>query len=204
MRVGIFGGSFDPIHLGHLWIAEAAKETLALTELRWVPAAQSPLKPSGAVASGPQRLAMLQLALAGWEGNVIDERELRRGEVSYTVDTIRDLRQEFASAELFMILGSDSLASMRDWHRPEELLRLVIPAVVRRGGEPEPDFSVLDGLVEPQRIERFRQCVIPMPLIEISSTELRQRIAQGRSIRFRTPRAVEAYIQAERLYRELD
>lgn len=200
MRIGVFGGSFDPVHLGHLWIAEAAREALELSELRWVPAAQSPLKPSGTIASASQRVTMLQLALAGWEGHLIDDRELRRGEVSYTVDTMRELRNELPDVEWFLILGSDSLASIRQWHEPEKLLQLAVLAVVRRGGDPEPDYSVLKGLVEEERIERFRKSVIPMPLIEISSSEIRRRVAQGRSIRFRTPRAVEAFIQAEQLY----
>jgi nicotinate-nucleotide adenylyltransferase len=201
MRIGVFGGSFDPVHLGHLWIAEAAKEALALEEIRWVPAAKSPLKLVGPIASGSQRVTMLQLALAGLEGQVIDERELRRGGVSYTVDTIVELRREFgASAELLLIMGRDSLATIRDWHRPELLLQQAVPAVVRRGGEPEPDFSVLSGLVAVDRIEHFRKYSIPMPLIEISSSEIRSRVADGKSIRFRTTRSVEAYIRSERLY----
>ena len=200
MRIGVFGGSFDPVHLGHLWIAEAAMEALGLTQLRWVPAAQSPLKPNGPIASESQRVTMLQLALAGLDGHQIDERELRRGEVSYTLDTIRELRRELPDVEWLMIIGSDSLASIGQWYQPESLLRMVIPAVVRRGGEPEPDFSVLRGLATEERIEIFRRNVIPMPLIEISSSELRLRVAQARSIRFRTPRAVEAFIEAERLY----
>ena len=201
MRIGVFGGSFDPIHLGHLWIAEAAKETLALTEFRWIPAAHSPLKAGGPTASGSQRMTMLQLALAGLEDTVVDDRELRRGDVSYTVDTLTDLRREFPQAELVLIIGSDSLATMQQWHQPAKLLEMATLAVVRRGGEPEPDFSVLQGMVDPERIDWFQRCVIPMPLIEISSSELRERIAQGRSIRFRTPRAVEAFIRAEELYR---
>jgi nicotinate-nucleotide adenylyltransferase len=201
MRIGIFGGSFDPVHLGHLWIAEAAKEALALTELRWIPAAQSPLKAGGPAASGSQRMTMLQLALAGLEDTVVDDRELRRGDVSYTVDTLSELRREFPQAELLLIIGSDSLATMKQWHQAEKLLAMTTLAVVRRGGEPEPDFSVLQELVDPERIDWFRRCTIPMPLIEISSSELRARVAQGRSIRFRTPRAVEAFIRAEELYR---
>ena len=108
----MFGGSFDPVHLGHLWIAEAARETLALTELRWIPAAQSPLKSGGPIATGSQRMTMLQLALAGLEGTIVDDRELRRGDVSYTVDTISDLQRELPGAELVLIIGSDSLATI--------------------------------------------------------------------------------------------
>jgi nicotinate-nucleotide adenylyltransferase len=188
MRIGVFGGSFDPVHLGHLWIAEAAMEALSLTELRWVPAAQSPLKSVGPVASGSQRTTMLRLALAGLEGHFIDDRELRRGDVSYTVDTISQLNEEIPEAEWLLIMGSDSLATIQQWHRPESLLQMATPAVVRRGGEPEPDFSILEGIVPASRIELFRNSVVPMPLIEISSSELRHRVARRLSIRFRTAR----------------
>jgi nicotinate-nucleotide adenylyltransferase len=201
MRLGIFGGSFDPVHIGHCWIAEAAIETLGLRTVHWIPAATSPLKVGGPYASAEDRLAMLHLALSGSERHVVDDREIRRGAVSYTVDTVAEYCAENADAEIVFIIGSDSLATMRQWHQPEELLRIAIPAVVQRGGQPEIDFSVLEGLVEPQRIELFRQHIIAMPVIELSSSELRSRLARNRSIRYRTPRAVEALIDAQQLYR---
>jgi nicotinate-nucleotide adenylyltransferase len=200
MRIGIFGGTFDPIHIGHLWVGEAAKESLSLDELRWIPVAESPLKGRGPIASDQARLQMLHLALDATDGHIVDDREIRRGSISYTLDTVADLAAEFLGAEIVMVIGSDSLASMRQWHQPEMLLSQVVPAVIQRGGETELDFSVLDGLVEPDRINLFRQHVIRMPVIELSSSELRERIAHGRSIRFRTPRSVEALIAAEKLY----
>lgn len=203
MRVGVFGGSFDPVHIGHLWIAEAAIESLALNELRWIPAATSPLKPRGPVASDEDRLQMLRISVSGCENHVVDDREIRRGDVSYTVDTIAELRKEFPEHDWFMVIGGDSLASIRKWHEPERLLNLAVPAVVRRGGEGELDFSVLEGLVDPARIELIRKHVISMPVIEISSRDLRSRASEGRSIRFKTPRAVEALIQSRMLYRKV-
>ena len=200
-RVGIFGGSFDPIHFGHLWIAEAAKEALDLQEVRWIPAAQSPLKASEPRASAEDRIAMIRLALSGCEYQVIDDREIRRGSVSYTVDTMAELKEEFPDREHWLILGSDSLHSLGQWHQPQRLLQLVDLAIIQRGGEPDLDFSVLDGLVSPDRIDRIRSQVVRMPVIELSSSELRARIANGRSIRYRTPRAVEALIQDRQLYR---
>ncbi len=200
MRMGVFGGSFDPIHIGHLWIAEAAKEGLGLSEIRWVPAAHSPLKPTHPSASADDRLAMLQLALADCEGHVIDDREIRRGEISYTVDTLTQLRSDFSEVELWLIIGSDSLHSIRQWREPERLLQLARPAVVQRGGDAEIDFSVLKGLVSSDRLEQIRNDVVHMPVIELSSSELRARIACGRSIRFRTPRSVEALIRDRGLY----
>ena len=201
MRIGVFCGSFDPVHIGHLWIAEAALESLELDEIRWIPAAMSPLKPNGPVATEEDRLQMLRLAVSGCEKHIIDDREIRRGDVSYTVDTITDLQQEFPDAQLLIIIGSDSLASIREWHESERLLELAVPAVVQRGGEAELDFSVLQGLVDQDRIELIRQQVIPMPVIEISSRDLRSRVAKERSIRFRTPRAVEAMIQSQSIYK---
>ena len=118
-----------------------------------------------------------------------------------TTYSVGQFRAENPDAEIVFIIGSDSLATIRQWHQPEELLRIAIPAVVQRGGQPEIDFSVLDGLVDPQRIELFRQHVIAMPVIELSSSELRSRLARNRSIRYRTPRAVEALIDSHQLYR---
>lgn len=200
-RIGVFGGSFDPIHIGHLWIADAAIEELELDELRWIPAAQSPLKTTEPRASAADRIAMIRLAMAGCEKFTLDDREIQRGDVSYTVETLGELHTEFPDCELWLIIGGDSLDSIRQWREPQRLLQLAQLAVVRRGGGPELDFSVLDEIVSPERIDRIRNDVIQMPLIELSSSELRARIAANRSIRFRTPRAVEALIQDRELYR---
>jgi len=201
LRIGILGGSFDPIHLGHLWIAEAALESLQLDQIRWIPAAVSPLKPAGTVATDRDRLQMLRLATSGCENYFVDDCEIERRGVSYTVDTLSELHTAHPTAELFLIVGSDSLASFQQWHQPERILRIATLAVVQRSGGAKIDFSVLESLADPERIEQFRQSVISMPLIELSSTEIRQRIAAGRSIRFRVPHAVRAYIDAEKLYR---
>lgn len=199
-RIGVFGGSFDPVHWGHLLIAETARESLGLDHIRWIPASTSPLKRDGPVASDADRLAMLRLAIDDADGHVIDPCELERGEVSYTVDTLDDLRLRFPGAELFLIIGSDSLATWPRWHAPERIAELATVAVVRRGGEPPIDFSPMEGFATPERIDAAREHVIPMPTIELSSTELRTRLAGGRPIRFRTPPAVQRYIETGRLY----
>ncbi len=200
MRIGIFGGSFDPVHIGHLWIAEAALESLQLDEIRWIPAATSPLKPGGPIASNEDRLQMVRLAVSGCQKHVVDDREIARGDVSYTVDTLEQIAAEHTDAELFLIIGSDSLASFPHWRKPERVLELATLAVVRRGGKPEIDWTVLAGLADPERIAAFADHVVSMPVIELSSTGLRRRISKGQSIRFQVPRAVEAFIDVQKLY----
>ncbi|QDT02448.1 Nicotinate-nucleotide adenylyltransferase [Rubripirellula lacrimiformis] len=200
-RIGIYGGSFDPVHIGHLWIADAACESLSLDQVLWIPTATSPLKPSGPTASDEHRLQMLRLAVSGNPSFVVDDREIRRGDVSYTVDTIAQIRSEQPDDELVLIIGSDSLASFDRWHEPERLLDLVDLAVIQRGGDPKIDFGVLESLATPEKIRRAEQCVVPMPVIEISSGELRRRIGAGQSIRYRVPAAVAAMISAESIYR---
>ncbi|TWT82807.1 Nicotinate-nucleotide adenylyltransferase [Planctomycetes bacterium CA13] len=202
MKIGIFGGSFDPIHLGHLWIAESAIETLGLDQVRWIPAAKSPLKPHGPVASDQDRLEMVRLAISGAEKHRLDDREIRRGEISYSVDTVADLQAEFPTDEFCLIIGSDSLALIHKWYQAKKLLERILPAVVQRGGEPDIDFSVLNGLVDPKRVKMIRDHVIKMPVIEISSSEIRERVAQGRSIRYRVPRSVEALLEARKIYHD--
>lgn len=201
MRIGVFGGSFDPVHYGHLWIGMAAWEQLQLDELRIVPAAQSPLKPIGVHAAAEQRLEMLRLATGGTGQLVVDDRELVRGGVSYTVDTLHSLQQQQPTAEWLLIIGSDSLASFPQWHQPQRILQLATLAVVQRGGDPAIDYAVLESLADAAVIARCQAAEIQMPQIELSSSELRDRVAAGRSIRFRTPRAVETYIDAHNLYR---
>ena len=201
-RIGIFGGSFDPIHLGHLWIAQAAVESLQLSEIRWIPAATSPLKRNGTVASDENRLQMVRLAVSGNEKFVLDDREIQRGEISYTVDTIAEIKAEQPDDDFFLIIGADSLSTFGRWHQPSRLLDMVIPAVVARGGDPPIDFSILEDLTTKDRIESIKKHVVTMPLIEVSSTDLRKRIADGKSIRYQVPAAVEAFIRAENLYRD--
>jgi nicotinate-nucleotide adenylyltransferase len=211
MKVAIFGGSFDPVHLGHLWAAQGCAEQLRLDQVIFMPTATSPLKPGGAVASGSQRATMVQLALGGMASTngpadggvamVVDEREIRRGGASYTVDTVAELKQERPDDAFFLLLGSDAFASIRLWHRPSELLEMITPVVFRRGGDPPTNWTVLETLLSPTRAAEIRQCGVTLPMIEISSSSIRQRVAKGRSIRFLVPHAVAAYIHAEALYR---
>ena len=199
--IAFFGGSFDPVHVGHLWMAESALEQLPVDHVRWFPAATSPLKPQGPVATNDQRLAMLRLALDGAEGHQIDTWELDRDVVSYTVDTLRHLSRAFPDRPLYLVIGADSLASFAAWKDPEEILQRCTPAVIVRGGHAPPDFSVLAPFADADRIAVIRRSVVEMPQIEVSSSDLRQRVSDGKSIRFFTPPEVAHWIACQKLYR---
>jgi len=201
MRLGLFGGSFNPIHYGHLLLAECSREALALDEVLLIPAAVPPHKQGRELASGKQRLEMLELALGGHEQLRASPLEIDRGGVSYTVQTLAEVHAANPTALLFLLMGADSLRDLPTWREPERICALSLPAVVRRGGAPPPDFDVLAPLVSAERLAMIRAAQVQMPLIELSSTDLRQRVADGKSLRYRTPRAVEKYIETHGLYR---
>lgn len=201
MRIGIFGGSFDPVHMGHLWIAGAAVETLGLDELRFLPAAKNPLKEHGPVASDAQRVEMLRLAIGGNAAFRVDEREIARGQISYTVDTLREYRDEFPDADLFFIIGGDSLGDFDRWKSPAEILKLASLACVRRGGQGGLQYDKLDAFCDERSRRRIEANEIVMPVIELSSRDVRQRIMDQRSIRYMVPAAVESMIKSETVYR---
>lgn len=198
--IGIMGGSFDPVHLGHLWMGEAAREQLPIEQVRWFPAANSPLKPNGPVGTNAQRWQMLRLALSGLSGHVIDPWELERNKVSYTVDTLEYLRVAFPDRGLYLIIGGDSLASFDRWKHPARILELCTLCVVARGGHPVLEYDLLKPFATQEKISQCRNQEIQMPLIEISSRKIRENVRSGRSIRFQVPHPVEAYIRREGLY----
>ncbi|WP_404310739.1 nicotinate (nicotinamide) nucleotide adenylyltransferase [Neorhodopirellula lusitana] len=200
--IGVFGGSFDPIHVGHLWMAEAALDQLPINHVRWIPAATSPLKPNGPLGDNSQRLQMLRLALAGQSGHEIDTWELDQNGVSYTVDTLEHLHAKHPDSPLFLIIGADSLDSFDRWKSPTKILDLCTLAVIARGGHAPPDYSILNDFASEVMIEQCRAAEIKMPQIEVSSSDLRKRIASKRSIRFQTPHPVEVFIRSESLYQQ--
>jgi len=201
MRLGLYGGSFDPVHYGHLLLAECCRETLALDEIWLIPAAIPPHKQTQDRAAAKHRLQMIELALAGHEQIRASSIETDRGGVSYTVETLAHVNTLHPQATLFLLMGADSLRDLPTWREPEGICALSLPTVVRRGSAAEPDFSVLASLVTAERLAMIRSAQVRMPLIELSSTDLRQRAAAGQSLRFRTPRAVEKYIETHGLYR---
>ena len=184
MRLGIFGGSFNPIHLGHLLLAETAREEFKLDRVVFIPAGQPPHKPSRGLLSGLTRLKLIQLAIRDAFAFVASDIELRRSGPSYTIDTVKLLRQQAAEAELWLLIGEDML-DVR-WVQWNQLKRLCTIVVAHRGRKPSRPEK---GLVW-----------LTMPRLEISSSNIRKRVASGRSIRYLVPDAVGRYIREHRLY----
>ena len=187
MRLGLFGGTFDPPHAGHLIVAQDAWQRLGLERVIFIPAAVPPHKQNREVSPAQVRLAMLREATAGDERFAVDDLEVRRGGPSFTVDSLRAYREKAPDAELFLILGTDQYAELHTWRESEELKRLATLAVMGRG-DAEP--------VEPG--ER----VVPLPVtrIDISATEIRRRVAAREPIRYLVPPGVEALIARHQLY----
>lgn len=189
-RIALYGGAFDPVHRAHLEVARAARSQASLDEVVFVPAAQSPLKAHGPVAGDAERLKMLELALAGEAGFAVDDSELKRGGVSYTVDTLRGFKERAPDAELFWIIGSDQFTQLDRWHAIEELAQLIVFLVLARPGY---DLS-------PPMAPKLSWEKIEAPLMQESSTLIRERISKGQSIEGLLPKSVEAFIQEEGLY----
>jgi len=184
-KIGIYGGTFDPIHHGHLILGRQACEELGLDQLIFVPAALSPFKKPPR-ASAEARLSMLQAAIEGQDGFLADDCELKRPAPSYSIDTALQIRELEANAELFWLIGADNVRDLNKWHRVDELKQLVQFVVLDRG------CSDLTQQIYP----------VVQRNIDISATDIRNRVASGRSIRYLVPQAVEEIIKRENLYRE--
>lgn len=189
MRIGVLGGTFDPIHLGHLAIAEEARDRLDLEEVCFVPAGAPWMKAGQTLSSAQDRLAMARLAVEDNPFFRVSTVELERPGLSYTVDTLRELREEYGSeARFFIILGSDSYARFDEWKNPEGILSLATLVVVDR-----PESSPVEDVGE--HVERIRGVYL-----EISASDIRRRVEEGRSIRYLVPEPVERHIYARGLY----
>jgi nicotinate-nucleotide adenylyltransferase len=185
------GGTFDPIHLGHLRAAESAREALRLDEVAFVPAGVPPHRP-GPRSSGLDRYAMVSLATAGHRAFVASDAELRREGASYTVDTVAEMLEARPGIALVLIVGSDAFGEMASWKDPERLFSLCGVAVVTRPGEATPPRA-LPGAPRVERIDG--------PGLAVSATAVRQRVSEGRSVRYLVPDAVADYIAKRGLYR---
>ena len=200
MRIGIYGGTFDPIHLGHLLLAETCSESARLDRVILIPAGLPPHKQDRELTPGSQRADMLEFAVAGIPEYTVSRLEIERKGPSYTVETLRTMRQDNPGDELFLLMGADSLAEFSTWREPREIAELATLLVVNRGDRQPPALQTLIPILGAEAVTRIQ--VISMPAIDISASELRQRVRLGQSLRWRTPRAVEQYIIEHALYRE--
>lgn len=198
-KIGVFGGTFDPVHVGHLILTEFVRDALSLDQVLFVPAFIPPHKQGATISPGERRLTMVELAIAGNDRLAASDVELKRGGVSYTVDTLADLAKACPDDELTLLVGADNLHDLPNWRRPAELVSLARIAAVRRPGNPPVDWAVLPMDLLTAGVG-FHE--VEIPLIEVSSTMIRERRRQGKSIRYLTPAAVEAYLDHHGLYRE--
>ena len=218
MRIGILGGTFNPIHFGHLRSAEEVRKTLMLDEIRFVPSALPPHKLKDEVASAADRLEMVRIALKDYPAYVCDPIEVERGGASYTLDTLEELtRRTCDDGEMFFIIGADAFLDLNTWHRPKEVLSAINFAVTLRGNqnsqeyfkallhviqEIEPDYCISGEsgnemkFAAKKRVIRF----IPINEVDISATRIREHIKESSSIRYLLPREVELFIIRRRLY----
>jgi len=188
VRIGVFGGSFDPIHIGHLIVVEAAADTLALDLVHLIPARMHPFK-SGSLEAGPEhRVEMARLAIQDNPRMVLDLREIRRDGPSYTVDSLRELRDEKPGDELCLLVGADAARDISEWHEAQELDRLATVVVLSRPGVEPPENDIFNRFIE-------------VPAIGISATDVRDTVRRGGSLRYLVPAAVAAYIESQGLYR---
>lgn len=201
-RVGILGGTFDPIHYGHLVIAEEAYASLALTEMVFIPAGQPPHKPGKPITEVSQRLAMLELAIASNPHFSISRVDLERSGPSYTVETLRLLRKEWGTEiALYFVIGWDSLEELLTWHDPAGILaQLTYLVAVHRPGHMEV-AGYHESLETRLPGVKQRLLTVEAPQLDISATDLRQRVTDGRPIKYQVPETVEHYIREHGLYK---
>jgi len=189
-HIGVFGGSFDPVHNAHVALARTALEQLRLDELRWLPVGQ-PWQKTRQLASPADREAMVRLAIAGEPRFVLDRSELRRRGISYTLDTMRELRAAEPGQAWFLILGQDQYASLHTWRDWRDLLGLATLAIANRPGA---------APIVSDQIAGFEHHAVVLPMMNVSSTEVRRRVAAGESIADLVPGPVARYIERHRLY----
>jgi len=198
MRLGIYGGTFDPIHYGHLLLAERCREALQLDEVWFIPAGNPPHKQGRVTTPAKARAEMVEFAVSGFPEFRVSRMEMERGGPSYTVQTLELIRASDPSREVFLLMGADSIAELVTWREPARILELSQVVAVNRAGE-SPDLSSLSDLLQ-QTGRTVR--TVEMPAMGVSASEIRSRVARQFSIRFLTPRPVEMYIRQHKLYTE--
>lgn len=192
-KIGIMGGTFDPIHIGHLIAASSAMEAAGLDEVWFIPTAVPPLKPNAPLATAEQRLEMVKLAISEQPAFRVLDIELRREGTSYSYDTVVELLQQWPNDQFSYIIGSDRIHDLATWYKAEELKQFITFVGLNRPSEPLELDQVQDAW-------RSRLTIAPMPLIDISSTMLRNRAKQGLSLQYYVPTDVEQYVRRNKIY----
>jgi nicotinate-nucleotide adenylyltransferase len=200
-KIALFGGTFDPIHLGHTAVAAAAAEHIGAEKIVFIPAKRSPLKDSFPEAGDGDRLAMIALAIADNEKFQLNDYELRKPEPSYTLETVRRFQADYGGkALIYWLIGADSIYELSRWYGIVELIDACILCVMFRAGCKPPDFAKFKDVWGAARVEKLQRNVIRTPLIDISSTEIRNRLAAGRDVTDMLAPQVADYIRKHRLY----
>ena len=201
-KIALFGGTFDPIHLGHTAVAAAAADHIGAEKIIFIPAKRSPLKDCLPQASKDNRLRMIALAIAGSERFELSSYELKKPEPNYTLDTVRQFQTDYGSATLiYWLVGADSIDDLPRWYGIAELINECNLCVMYRAGYSPPDFAKFATIWGPKCAEKLQRNVIKTPLIDISSTEIRNRLAAGQDVSDMLHPLVNDYIRRHNLYR---
>jgi len=201
MKIGILGGTFDPVHIGHLIIAETVRDAMGLDKVCFIPAATPPHKRGREITPAEHRLEMVRLAIECNHAFELSDVELRRGGVSYSVETLEHLKATLdAEAEFFFIIGADTVPELPTWKDINELLQLCTLVVAARPGFRMEDLLSEDLALDPDARDRVFRHFIDAVRVDVASTELRARLAEGKTVRYMIPQEVENYIRAKELY----
>lgn len=200
-KIVLFGGTFDPVHLGHTTVAAAAREHIGAQKIVFVPAKRSPLKDCSPEAGDDDRFAMIALAIAGREDFELSDYELKKAEPSYTLETVRRFQADYGGgAAICWLAGADVIDELPRWYRITELLDTCSLCVMYRAGCKPPDFARCAALWGPRRVEKLQKNIVPTPLIDISSTDIRNGLAAGRDVAHMLHPLVADYIREHNLY----
>ena len=201
-KTGILGGTFDPIHFGHLLVAEQCREACGLTEILFIPSARPPHKQRAGMADVQDRVRMVQLAIAGNDRFRLEALETEREGPSYTVDTLRELHRRLPGTDFHFILGADGVNDLPNWHQPSEILELCQLCIVARPGFDAPDVKRLAERLDID-VDQIAHDLVPVIQVDISSRDIRQRIGAGRSCHYMLPEEVRGWIEERKLYRAI-